>query len=116
MVAASGVTPEYCKVNGTVTPVDPAAVAYKWQVDLPTVWNGKAMQHGGGGVNGRQIDPAKVPTLTAPDATQPLARGYTSFASDGGHESPDGSFALNTETFENFAGQELKKTKDVAVY
>jgi len=40
---------EYCKVLGEIYPVDPAAPNIKFQVDLPTSWNHKAMAFGGGG-------------------------------------------------------------------
>jgi feruloyl esterase len=43
---------EYCKVLGSINPVDPAAPPIKFQVNLPASWNGKATMFGGGGYNG----------------------------------------------------------------
>src|SRR5215510_1260867 len=43
---------EYCKVAGSIKPVDPTAPDIKFQVNLPTNWNGKVLHHGGGGYNG----------------------------------------------------------------
>ena len=43
---------EYCKVLAAISPVDPTAPKIKFQVDLPTTWNNKAMMFGGGGFDG----------------------------------------------------------------
>src|SRR5687767_5237552 len=45
-------TGEYCKVVGIITPVDSTAPDINFQINLPTSWNGKAVQYGGGGFNG----------------------------------------------------------------
>lgn len=87
---------------------------------LAPVWNGKAIHQGGGGYDGNLVQPDKQPTLTDPTTDSPMMRGYVTFASDGGHQNPpgtwiDGSFALNEEAFANYAGDELKKTHDVAM-
>ena len=52
--SGSGVTaiPEYCLVNGNISPVDSAAPKILFRVALPTVWNGKAVMFGGGGFDG----------------------------------------------------------------
>src|SRR5436190_6080827 len=47
-----GATREYCKVLGSVAPLDPNAPPVNFQVNLPMQWNGKAVQYGGGGSNG----------------------------------------------------------------
>ncbi len=44
--------PEYCKVLGRIAPVDPKAPPILFQVNLPTSWNGRSVQYGGGGFNG----------------------------------------------------------------
>src|SRR5262245_39220458 len=44
--------PEYCKVTGSIAPVDPAAPKINFQVNLPTAWNRKIAQMGGSGNNG----------------------------------------------------------------
>ncbi len=43
---------EYCQVNGAIAPVDPAAPSIRFQVNLPTNWNHKALHYGGGGFDG----------------------------------------------------------------
>ena len=45
-------TPQYCKVLGAIAPVDPKAPPIKFEVNLPTAWNGRSVQYGGGGFNG----------------------------------------------------------------
>ncbi|RZL99447.1 MAG: tannase/feruloyl esterase family alpha/beta hydrolase, partial [Variovorax sp.] len=52
--AGSGATAvgEYCRVLGDIRPVDTRAQSIKFQLNLPTAWNGKAMMFGGGGYNG----------------------------------------------------------------
>jgi feruloyl esterase len=47
--------PEYCKVLGTIAPVDSGAQLIHFQINLPIAWNGKALQYGGGGFNGTLI-------------------------------------------------------------
>jgi feruloyl esterase len=121
LVPAAGSGPgaigAYCQVSAEIAPVDPAAPKIKLIINLPEAWNGKGLMFGGGGYDG-----------TIPDATGnvpagplgvpvPLARGYATFSSDSGHEgtSLTGSFGLNDEALHNFAGDALKKTRDVAL-
>src|SRR5262245_48988602 len=44
LVAATGAMPEHCAVLGAIVPVDPNAPPINFQVNLPTQWNGKAVQ------------------------------------------------------------------------
>jgi hypothetical protein len=116
---------EYCKVLASILPLDPAAPKINFQLDLPSNWNGKALMLGGGGYSGTIRDPAGHVPHWAPDTPGPLARGYATFNSDSGHQSSgryvglhaslDGTFGVNDEALENFAGDFIKKTRDVAV-
>lgn len=111
---------EYCAVLGNITPVDPDAPAIRFQVNLPSDWNGNAMMFGGGGYNGSVVTGiANVPAGPA-DQPTPLGRGYATFGSDSGHQadatgSRDGSFGANDEALNNFAGDAIKKTHDAAM-
>ncbi|WP_236895398.1 tannase/feruloyl esterase family alpha/beta hydrolase [Devosia sp. SL43] len=108
----------YCKVNGAIDPVDPAAPDIIFQVNLPLGWNKKALHFGGGGYNGALIEATGQVSFGADDAPTPLARGYATFGSDSGHQSAfivDGTFLLNDEALANFGGLQLKKTHDVAL-
>jgi len=122
LVPAGGVGPtatvEYCLVSGDIMPIDPKSPNIKFQVALPTAWNGKALMLGGGGFNG------SIPKITGPlpgglpDTPSPLARGYAVIGDDGGHPTPatePGSFLLNDEAYRNWMGEALKKTHDAAV-
>lgn len=104
-----------CRVLGVVDPVDPTAPPINFQVNLPSQWNSKAVQFGGGGFDGF-LTTADGPSAQAALVQTPLARGYATFGSNGGHTgSPlDGSFSLNAEARQNWAGDQLKKVHDVA--
>ncbi|WP_234484126.1 tannase/feruloyl esterase family alpha/beta hydrolase [Noviherbaspirillum pedocola] len=120
--AGSGATAvgEYCKVLGDINPVDASAPKIKFQLNLPTDWNSKAMMFGGGGYNGTIATGAgNVPAGPA-DKQIPLGRGYATFGSDSGHQanangSRDGTFGANDEALRNFSGDAIKKTRDVAM-
>lgn len=124
-IPASGTGPQavgqYCKVTGAISPRDPQAPKINFELALPTTWNSKIMMFGGGGYDG------SIPSLTGNvpagpvDQLTPLGRGYAVFASDSGHQantlrSEDGSFGLNEDAVQNFAGDALKKTHDAALY
>lgn len=111
---------EYCKVLGDINPVDATAPKIKFQVNLPSNWNGKALMFGGGGYNGvLATGLGNVPAGPA-DKPAPLARGYATFGSDSGHQanangSRDGTFGANDEALKNFSSDAIKKTRDAAV-
>ena len=66
---------EYCKVLGDINPIDPTAPKIKFQVNLPSNWNGKALMFGGGGYNGvLATGLGNVPAWPT-DKPAPLARG-----------------------------------------
>ena len=109
----------WCSVNGVMAPVDHAANAkpINFQVAFPTTWNGRAVQMGGGGMNGT------IPMLAGP----PLAQGYVTYGSDSGHQASFGrgpargdaaasdDWALNEEAIRNLGYMQLKKTHDAAM-
>lgn len=113
--------PQFCKVSGTIASRDPAAQAINFQLNLPTTWNGKALQYGGGGFNGVLITGLAPLRDAAPDDPLPIARGYATFGQDSGHQASafapgePGAFAMNDEMLENFAFASYKKVKDAAV-
>jgi feruloyl esterase len=112
-------TGPYCLVAGAIHPVDPSAPDILFNVALPNQWNGKILMFGGGGFDGSiPAVTGNVPSAPA-DLPGPLARGYAVFASDSGHEATNGAvngaFSVNTEAYENFMGEALKKTHDAAL-
>jgi len=113
---AAGI-PEFCKVDGEILPVDQSARAINFSIGLPTVWNGRLLQLGGGGMNGSVVQPTAMPGRTFGAGPIPLARGYAVVGSDSGHagSAADPSFMLNAEELRNFASDQLGKTHDVAM-
>nr|WP_320131299.1 tannase/feruloyl esterase family alpha/beta hydrolase [uncultured Holophaga sp.] len=128
--ATSGV--EYCKVVGEIYPyttsedvtdlTDGTTVTtittpnINFQVDIPTDWNYRTLQVGGGGFDGTI---PSLDTATANGITNPLARGYATLGSDSGHAAPyaggNANMMWNSEVVRNFGREQIKKTHDVAV-
>ena len=112
-------TPDYCQTLIDIKPVDPTAPVIKAQVNLPTSWNGKLMQMGGGGLNGSLVTGLTGARADGPETPLPLTRGYMTLGTDSGHQTPAGvnagTFALNNEAFTNYAYASYKKTRDVGV-
>jgi len=118
-VAVAPALPEHCQVIGAIAPIDPKAPPIRFQVNLPTQWNGNSLQYGGGGFNGVLITGLGLTPSARPDRPAPLARGYVTYGTDSGHQNapsvPLQAFALNDESLVNFAHASYKKVRDVAV-
>ena len=123
-VAADPVNPEgakkdYCKVLGSIAPVDPNSYPINFEVNLPADWNGKALQYGGGGSNGVLITGLAPLRDARRDTPVPVARGFATWGTDSGHDNkklPEPrAFALNDEANVNMAYGAYKKTHDVGV-
>lgn len=112
-------TPQFCKVVGAIQPVDPSAPTIRFQVNLPTRWNGRSLQFGGGGFNGVLVTATGLPPSARIDQPSPLARGFATVGTDSGHQNsptaPLQAFALNDEALANFAHASYKKVRDVSV-
>lgn len=110
---------EYCKVQGAIHPVTYSAPDINFQVNLPTRWNGKTLQFGGGGFNGTLVTGLDHYAKQPPAEGRPLARGYVTLGSDSGHRARtggfDGTFLLNDEALRNYGHEQIKKTHDVAL-
>jgi feruloyl esterase len=104
-VAATQDTPAHCLVTGRLQPVDTSSTAQpiRFAVALPALWNRRAIQLGGGGMNGA------VPRVAGAD----LRQGYVTYGSDSGHAN-DPKWALNDEAIRNLGYAQMKKTHDVA--
>ncbi|MFT8245060.1 tannase/feruloyl esterase family alpha/beta hydrolase [Roseomonas sp. BN140053] len=108
---------EYCAVRGLIVPASAAAPNMEFQVNLPSEWNGKALQLGGGGYDGTLVTGLGPAGLQPAEAPSALRQGFATLGSDGGHKGApgfDGSFGLNDEALLNFGQQSVKKTHDVA--
>jgi feruloyl esterase len=132
-VAETATSPAYCRVDGVIEPVDTAATArpINFAVALPAQWSGRAVQLGGGGMNGT------IPNLTGgsgPGSPSLLARGTVTYGSDSGHQAAFGrgrpggpprgggaapaatdDWALNDEAIANLGYMQMKKTHDAAL-
>ena len=114
-------TPAYCRVTGTLAPVNPQSPGVTFRMALPDRWNRKVMMFGGGGFNGTLPNVAGNVPAGPTDQPTPLGRGYATFASDSGHQanasgSLDGRFLQDDEAVRNFGGDALKKTRDAALF
>jgi hypothetical protein len=113
--------PAFCKVLAKIAPVDSHAQAINVELNLPSVWNEKALQMGGGGFDGFLVT-AVGPGPGANAEPTPLSLGYATFGSDGGHSvsnpfDVEGQVVafMNDEVLANYAGAQLKKTHDFAI-
>jgi len=116
-VAVSGAalaTPEYCKVTGSIAAINAADPAIKFEINLPTNWNVKTVQFGGGGFNGSVVSGLGNITHAPSTAASPLQRNYVTFGGDSG-STPDGSFGTNAQAMANYGGESVKRTRDAAV-
>lgn len=111
--------PVHCRVLGKIAPVDPKAEPIQFQVNLPTAWNGRSVQYGGGGFNGVLINGLALVPGSRYDAPAPLGLGYATAGTDSGHQNkpntPPMTFALNDEMLVNFAHAAYPKVRNVAV-
>jgi feruloyl esterase len=117
LVIGEATNGEYCAVKGSIAPVQASSQPMEFQVNLPTRWNGKALQMGGGGYDGVLVTGTGTFTAQAIGTPNALARGYVTLGSDGGHKGNgpfDGRFALDDEALLNYGQQSVKKAHDVA--
>ncbi len=109
---------EYCAVKGSIAPSSAAAPHMEFEVNLPSTWNAKALQMGGGGYDGSLVTGLGGEGLQSAATDRPLKRGYVTAGGDGGHVGGpgfDGTFGLNDEALLNYGRQSVKKVHDVAV-
>lgn len=116
-----GRTGNFYRVSGAIHPVDPAAPDIQFQAGFPEEWNGKAIQYGGGGLDGLLFPVEYLTIGRSMVSPSPMRDGYIVFASDGGHTMDpnaiwDCSWSLNDEAFLNFAYAALKKVRDVVFF
>ena len=118
-IDTAGARRDYCKVTGVIHSVDPNASPIRFQLNLPTRWNERVLQMGGGGTDGTVV--TGLGSYVAQPATDPtaLAKGFVTLGSDSGHNADndppfDTHFALNQEQLLNFGQLQVKKTLDTA--
>lgn len=107
--------PEYCQVKGAILAASPADPDIKFQLNLPTDWNVKTLQFGGGGYNGVVITGLGRVSNAPVTSMPPLALGYATFGSDSGNQQRNGAYGTNNQALANYGGEAVKRLKDVAV-
>lgn len=125
-VEATDASPAYGVVEGSIFPVDPKGWPINFRVLLPATWSQRAMQAGGGGING---------IITVNEGRNPLLnKGFALYGSDSGHQAggmgfpgggqnkplatgpaPGDEWALNDEAIRNLGFMQMKKTHDAAM-
>jgi hypothetical protein len=116
--ASGNANGEYCAVTGMVFPSSAGAPTMQFQVNLPTQWNQKALQLGGGAYDGSLVTGLGAFTSQPNGTPNALAQGYVTLGGDGGHTGSsgfDGTFALNEEALLNYGQLSVKKVHDVAM-
>jgi hypothetical protein len=110
-VAATDSTPAYCSVDGAMAPVSEGARPINFRVLLPASWTLRAVQAGGGGMNG------SIPNLTGGrGGSVGPAQGIVTYGSDSGHRASDPlEWALSDEAIKNLGFMQMKKTHDAAM-
>ena len=96
IVQASSDAPEHCRVSGLIQP------EVRFEVSLPTAWNGRLYMFGNGGYAGEALDaPARVATTRGA-----LTRGFATAQTNTGHDAasePLGTFASSPQKFLDYA-------------
>jgi hypothetical protein len=113
----------YALVDGSIAPKDPKGKPINIRVLLPASWSRRAIQMGGGGINGF------VPMMRGERPGSPTAT-FARYGSDSGHQMGGGrgapgsppmgggagdDWALNEEAIRNFGYMQMKKTHDDAM-
>jgi feruloyl esterase len=124
-IEATDAAPAYGVVEGSIFPVDPNGWPINFRVLLPASWSHRAMQAGGGGING---------IITVREGRNPMVdKGFALYGSDSGHQSGGMGFggaqgkplasgptqgdewALNDEAIRNIGYMQMKKTHDAVM-
>jgi hypothetical protein len=90
-VEATDATPAYGIVEGSIFPVDPDGWPINFRVLLPASWSHRAMQAGGGGMNG---------SITVREGKNLMInRGFAMYGSDSGHQGGMGGGGSGLRSF-----------------
>jgi hypothetical protein len=119
-VEATGNTVAHALIEGLIAPKDPQGKPINFRVLLPASWSRRAIQVGGGGMNGM------VPMLRGENPGSATA-GFARYGSDSGHQmggfggpgarggGGGSDWALNEEAIRNLGYLQMKKTHDSAM-
>jgi feruloyl esterase len=106
----SGGSAGYCTVEGSMAPLSADAKPINFRIALPASWTLRAIQLGGGGMNG------VIPNVTGGRGGVGPAQGIVTYGSDSGHRAADPpEWALSDEAIKNLGYMQMKKTHDAAM-
>ena len=92
--------PNHCvvtgKMNDRVGPIDGRPYAIKFEMRLPTNWNGRFLYQANGGIDGSVV-PAYGVDLGGGPVSTGLIRGFAVISSDAGHTSDGGQFGIDPQ-------------------
>jgi len=95
-IPARGDTPAYCRVSGLIPP------EIRFEVTLPTVWNGRVYMFGNGGYAGEPLEQAGRQATAA----RAIARGFVAVQQNTGHDGsaePLGTFGASPQKVVDYA-------------
>jgi len=107
VIAATGETPEHCRVTGLIAP------EIRFELLLPSAWNGRLYMFGNGGYAGEALDAAG----RAANARRAVAKGFAVAQTNTGHDAatePLGSFAASPQKFVDYAFRAVHVTVTTA--
>jgi hypothetical protein len=117
-VAGADVDSSHSSVDGSMLPIDPNGKPINFRVILPARWSRRAIQQGGGGMNG-------MITVGGRGRGRLSDPGVALYGSDSGHQAGFGSpggggasgdgWTLNDEAIKNLGYMQMKKTHDAAM-
>src|SRR5580765_2762722 len=94
--AASTTQPAHCVVRGTAAPrtgADGKPYETRFELRLPTMWNGRLLYQGGGGNDGAVAPAVGRNTGSFPDTG--IQRGFAVVTTDAGHQGVTPEFGLD---------------------
>jgi hypothetical protein len=115
-IPATDLLPARCEVDGRIASVDANSTAppINYRVWLPAEWNRRAVQQGGGGMNG--VIPDLRGERFSIDGRSLAQLGFVTYGSDSGHQASGArDWALNDEAIRNLGYMQLKKTHDATM-
>jgi feruloyl esterase len=124
-MAATDSSPAHCSIDGALLPIDRSSgntPSINFRVLLPASWSHRAIQLGGGGMNG------VIPNLSAQftiSGRPLLSLGFATYGSDSGHQATGigrgvqssvvPRWVYSDEAIRNFGYAQMKKTRDAAM-
>jgi feruloyl esterase len=113
LIEQRGISGAYCRVKGEIAAADKGDPSIRFQVNLPSTWNRKTVQYGGGGTNGFVVKGTGYFAGGGKTVLPALSRGYVTYGSDSGHQGPGLEFVANATAFENYSHAAVKRSKDL---